>query len=102
MFFNNGTFIMISEGDPQIGAVSVSISSSNKVNTAKVIPSKYDAVFVNTVAEKISLMTNGICLVSLQSKSQLELEDMKAIMGELMKTVGGRAANDEQHGAKKQ
>lgn len=90
-FFQNGCFIVITEDQPRIGAVSMAISTSNKISTAKVIPSKYDSVFINTLAEKISSMTNGISLVSLHSKKQLELDDMKAIMEEVMNTVTGRA-----------
>jgi hypothetical protein len=89
-FFQNGCFIVISEGERRIGALSVAISASNKVNVAKVIPSKYDSIFINTIAEKVSSMTNGICLVSLHSKGQLQLEDMKAIMGEVMTIVGSK------------
>ncbi|HJU34483.1 MAG TPA: hypothetical protein VJ695_05115 [Nitrososphaera sp.] len=90
-FFQNGCFIVITEDQPRIGAVSMAISTSNKISTAKVIPSKYDSVFINTLAEKISSMTNGISLVSLHSRKQLELDDMKAIMEEVMNTVTGRA-----------
>jgi hypothetical protein len=89
-FFQNGLFIIIFEGEPRIGAVSAAISAANKVNVAKVIPSKYDSIFINTVAEKVSSMINGICLVSLYSKNQLQLDDMKAIMGEVMNIVGSK------------
>src|SRR5262245_1279059 len=78
-FFQNGCFVIVSEGESRIGAVSVAINTSNKVNVAKVIPSKYDSIFINTVAEKVSSMINGICLVSLHNKGQLQLDDMKAI-----------------------
>jgi hypothetical protein len=88
ILFQNGCFVIIFEGEPRIGAVSVAISTSNKVNVAKVIPSKYDSIFINTVAEKVSSMINGICMVSLHNKSQLQLDDMKAIMGEVMNIVG--------------
>jgi hypothetical protein len=90
IFFQNGCIVIIFEGEPRIGAVSVAISTSNKVNVAKVIPSKYDSIFINTVAEKVSSMINGICLVSLHNKSQLQLDDMKAIMGEVMNIVGSK------------
>ena len=86
-FFLNGCFVVITEGQPRIGAVSVAISTSSKISTAKVIPSKYDSIFINTLAEKISSMINGITLVSLHSKSQLQLDDMKAIMEEVMNIV---------------
>jgi hypothetical protein len=89
-FFRNGCFVVIFEGEPRIGAVSAAISASNKVNVAKVIPSKYDSIFINTIAEKVSSMINGICLVSLYSNGQLQLDDMKAIMGEVIDVVGSK------------
>jgi hypothetical protein len=89
-FFQNGCFIIVTEGERRIGAMSVAISASNKVNVAKVIPSKYDSIFINTIAEKVSSMINGICMVSLHSKAQLQLEDMKAIMGEVMNIIGSK------------
>ena len=85
--FQNGCFISVSESLNRIGSISVSISSSNKVNTAKVIPSKFNPVFVSTISERISSMINGICLLSLHSLKQLEFDDMKAIMGEIMNLV---------------
>ena len=85
--FQNRCFIALAEGSHKIGSIYVSISSSNKVNTAKVIPSKFDSMFVNTISEKVSSMINGICLVSFHSTKQLQLDDMKAIMGEIMKLI---------------
>jgi hypothetical protein len=70
--------------------------SGGKVNTAKVIPSKYDSIFINTVSEKVSAMINGICLVSLHSKIQLQLEDMKAIMEVVMDILAKRKGNEDQ------
>lgn len=99
LFFQNGCLIIISEGEPRLGGLSVSISSSaagSKVNTAKVIPSKYDSIFINTISEKVSLMINGICLVSLHSKTPLNLEDMKVIMQEIMQTISKREGDHDQ------
>jgi hypothetical protein len=88
--FQNGCFIVVTEGQPRIGAVSMAISASNKVSTAKVIPSKHDSIFINTMAEKVSSMINGISLVSLHSKTQLELDDMKAIMEGVLNTLSSK------------
>jgi hypothetical protein len=52
-------------------------------------------VFINTISEKVSLMINGICIVSFYSTNQLNLEDMKAIMGEIMNIVGGKHIGDD-------
>lgn len=89
--FENGLLILVAEGSDRIGSLTVSISSSNKSNTATVIPSKYHSVFINTISEKVASMINGICIVSFYSVNQLNLEDMKAIMGEIMSIVRGVA-----------
>jgi hypothetical protein len=86
-FFGNGCFLSISEGERRLGSVAVALSSQNQVNAAKVIPSKHDPIFVNTIAEKVAAMTNGICILSFFAKGQLDLDDMKAIMGEVMQLV---------------
>jgi hypothetical protein len=86
--YENGCFISVSESLDRIGSISVSISSSNQINTAKVIPSKFNPMFISTISERISSMINGICLISLHSLTQLELDDMKAIMGEIMNLIG--------------
>jgi hypothetical protein len=86
--FQNGWFISVSEGSDRIGPLHVSIASSNKVNTARVIPSKYDSIFINTISETVSSRTNGISIVCVHSLEQLRLDDMKAIMGEIMNLVG--------------
>ncbi|HKG71465.1 MAG TPA: hypothetical protein VKA87_06170 [Nitrososphaeraceae archaeon] len=85
--FQNGCFISVSESLNRIGSISVSISATNKVNTANVIPSKFNSMFVSTISERIASMINGICLISLHSLKQLEFDDMKAIMGEIMNLV---------------
>ena len=95
VWFENGLFIVVAEGANRIGSLTVSISSSNKSNTATVIPSKYNSMFINTISEKVSSMVNGICVVSLYNAKQLNLEDMKAIMGEIMNIIGGKLNGDD-------
>jgi hypothetical protein len=86
----------VGEGADRIGSLTISISSSNKTNTATVIPSKYNSMFINTVSERVSSMINGICLVSLYSVKQLNLDDMKAIMEEIMNIIGGKHYGNNQ------
>jgi hypothetical protein len=91
-FYGNGCFLAISEdNEMRIGAISVAISAQNNTTAAKVIPSKNDPLFVNTVAEKVASMINGICIMSFYSKAQLRLEDMKAIMGGVMQIVKAKS-----------
>jgi hypothetical protein len=92
--FENGLFILLAEGVDRIGSLAVSITASNKSTTATVIPSKHHSVFMNTISEKVSSMINGICIVSLYSTNQLSLNDMKAIMGEIMNIVGEKHIGD--------
>ena len=85
--FQNGCFIALDEGSDALGSISISISSSNKVSTAKVIPSKHDSMFIDTISQRVSSMINGICLASFHSTKQLQFDDMKAIMDEIMKLI---------------
>jgi hypothetical protein len=94
--FENGCFITIDEGSGALGSISISISSSSRINTAKVIPSKFDPMFVDTISQRVSSLLNGICIVSFHSTKQLQFDDMKAIMDEIMhfiKVEGTRDAN---------
>ena len=90
----NGCFISISEGEQhRIGSLNVSLHGSMGVNTAKVIPSKYDSLFLNMVSERIAALISGICITSLYTIKALDLETMKTIMGIVTDAVS------EQHGS---
>jgi len=87
----NGCFISITEGEQhRIGSLNVSLHGSIGINTAKVIPSKYDSVFLNMVSERIAALTNGICITSLHTKAALDLDAMKKIMGVITDAVSGK------------
>jgi hypothetical protein len=95
IFFENGCFIIISENSDRIGSITISSSVTNKVTSAIVIPSKYDSIFINSIAQRISLMLNGICLVSIYTKTHLDINSMKTIMGEILSMIKIKAENDE-------
>ena len=94
IFFENGCFIIVSENSNKIGSITISSSISNKVTSAIIIPSKFDSIFINSIAQRISLMLNGICLVSLHTKIQLDLKSMKTIMGEILSMMSTQAENN--------
>jgi hypothetical protein len=52
-------------------------------------------MFVDTISQRVSSLTNGICLVSFHGTKELQLEDMKAIMNEIMNLIRGEASRDE-------
>ena len=95
IFFENGCFIIISENSNRIGSVTMASSLSNKVTSAIVIPSKFDSFFINSIAQRIALMLNGICLVSLHIKTPLDVKSMKTIMEEILGRISGHAEKDE-------
>ena len=89
MRMSNGCFISVSEGSlHRIGSLNVSLRGSMGVNTAKVIPSKYDSVFLNMVSERIASLVNGICITSLYTASALDLKTMKLIMESITGALG--------------
>ena len=94
IFFENGCFIIISENSNRIGSVTMAASISNKVTSAIVIPSKFDSIFIKSIAQRISLMLNGICLVSLHIKTPLDIKSMKTIMGEILNMISTKAEKD--------
>ncbi len=85
--FDNGYFISISEGRLRIGSISVSLALKNKANTAKVIQDKYDQLFIDALSSRISLMKNGICIISLFTKNKLQLDDMKTINEKILSII---------------
>ncbi len=82
--FDNGYIIIVSENSNKLGAISISISTSNNSSTLKILPSKFDSIFINSIAERISKTHNVLCLISLYTTSPLKLEDMKIIMNEIL------------------
>ncbi|MFQ5920537.1 MAG: hypothetical protein ACE5JV_00800 [Nitrososphaerales archaeon] len=86
---SNGCFILISEGGThRIGALNVSLPSAGSVNTAKVIPSRHDPLFLSVVSERLAAMINGICIASLYTASALDLKAMKSIMESVTNAIG--------------
>jgi len=85
--FENGCFIAVSEDSNRIGGMYVSISTSNKIDTAKVIPSKYDSMFISTLSQRVASLTNGICIVCIHGLEKLQLDDMKSIMEKVIGMV---------------
>lgn len=85
--FDNGNFISITEGKEKIGAMVVSIGSGTRTSTATVIPSKSESLFLKMVSERIASISNGICVVSLNTQKEFGLETMKTLMNEIMEIV---------------
>lgn len=87
--FENGYFISISEDKLRIKSISVSLATSNHTNTAKVIQDIHDQLFIDTLSKRISLMINGICIISFFTINKLQFDDMKTINDKILKAIEG-------------
>ena len=85
--YDNGNFISITEGNERIGTLVVSISSSGRISTAAVIPSRSEMIFLKMVSERVASTINGICIFSLNINKDLDLDSMKVLMNELMEII---------------
>ena len=94
LFFDNGCFIVLSENSYRLGSMTIASSFANNVTKSQIIPSQCDSLFIDSTAQRISLMLNGICLVSLNNKNPLNIEDMKIITGEILNIVSERTKED--------
>lgn len=85
--FNNGCFVSFSEDLCKIGGIHVSVASNNRTQSARVIPNIKDPIFMKTLSEKLSLMTNGITITNLNNKNPLTLSEMQELMNEVLKLL---------------
>jgi hypothetical protein len=85
--FKNGCFVSFSEDLCKIGGIHVSVASNNRTQSARVIPNIKDPIFMKTLSEKLSLMTNGITITNLNIKNPLTLSEMQELMNEVLKLL---------------
>jgi hypothetical protein len=85
--FDNGNFVSVSEGDPKIGSMVVSIGTGPSAITTTVVPAKTDFLFLKLTAEKISTSIKGISIVSLFATRELGNDIAKNLMGEIMEMI---------------
>lgn len=85
--YDNGDFISITEGKEKIGTLVVSIGSGGRISTATVIPSKSETLFLKMVSERVASTINGICIFSLSTQKELDLDTMKLLMNEIMEII---------------
>ena len=95
IFYENGCFITLSEEVNRIGSITISSSFKNKITSSKIIPNKFNSLFVESISQRISSMLNGICLISLYNKTVVDLDGMKIIMKEIIDTIEERIRYEE-------
>ena len=85
--FDNGSFVSVAEGDEKLGAMVVSLGIDPAPVTTIVIPPKTEHFFLKFIAEKISSMKKGICIVSISFRKELETETAKILMRKILEMV---------------
>ena len=85
--FENGFFISVSEDNDKIGSMTISLANGPTPTTTTIIPSKNESLFLRLISERISTKMNGIALVSIFVKNELEPSTAKALMSEVMEMI---------------
>ena len=85
--FENGFFISVSEDNDKIGSMTISLANGPTPTTTTIIPSKNESLFLRLISERISMKINGIALVSIFVKNELEPSTAKALMSEVMEMI---------------
>ena len=85
--FENGFFISVSEDNDKIGSMTISLANGPTPTTTTIIPSKNESLFLRLISERISTKMNGIALVSIFVKNELEPLTAKALMSEVMEMI---------------
>jgi hypothetical protein len=98
----NGCFISISEGkEHKIGALNVSVFNGVSVSTSRVIPSKYNGVFLDLLSQRIASLVNGICIISFNVNSLLDDVCMRYILEDIINGLREERKKEEEgkHGS---
>ena len=88
--YSNGCFISVTEGNQSsLGSISLSLNTSNVVNTSVIIPSEFSPMFPQLLSELASNLSKGIGLSSVHLKKELKPETaidlIKEIKSHLLK-----------------
>ena len=90
--FDNGNFVSITEGNEKIGSMVVSLSTSSMpaataVTTTVIPTTRNESLFIKLTAEKISSTTQGIAIVSVNVKSEIDINSAKAITNQITEMI---------------
>ena len=85
--FENGNFVLVSEGSERLGSMVVSLPTGLTPLTTTVIPARTGSLFLKLTAERISTSTKGIAIVSTFVQRELEPETAKTLMMTIMELI---------------
>ena len=87
LFFDNGSFVSITEGQEKIGGLTASIGTGSVPITTSVIPAKSETLFLKLISEQISSVIPGINLVSVFIPKKLENKTAKTLIAKIKEIV---------------
>ncbi len=88
LVFSNGCFASLSEDqNRKIGAITVSIKTTERAVSSSLIPESKGSIFAKMVGELLAEKLKGIAVVSLYIREELDIETMKTLINEVRKLL---------------
>lgn len=85
---SNGCFANVAEGaNPRLGAITISIKSQQGVNSSTLIPDPRGRIFARTLGELITERTEGIAVISLYLRAEVDSEITKLLLAQVSKLL---------------
>jgi hypothetical protein len=84
----NGCFLFVYEGEEmKLGSMALSVKIGNRANSNIIIPSKFGDDYSRILSESLSMMINGIVIVSLYALSPIDAQMARSLLEELKGTL---------------
>ena len=87
LFFDNGSFVSITEGQEKIGGLTASIGTDSVPITTSIIPAKSGSLFLKLMSEQLSSIISGINIVSAFIPKELENKTAKILIAKIKEVV---------------
>jgi len=87
LFFDNGSFVSITEGQEKIGGLTASIGTSTIPITTSIIPAKSESLFLKLISEQISSIITGINIISAFIPKEMENKTAKTLIAKIKEIV---------------
>ena len=78
--YGNGRFASISEGEPSIGSLVVSLYNRSTPVTTQVIPSGAHLPFMRLIAEKLAVRSDGVAILSVNVRTDLPSDIVRELI----------------------
>jgi hypothetical protein len=88
LMLSKGCFASISEGkSSRMGAITVAIKSGERFTSSALIPESKGIIFAGMVGEMLADRLQGIAVISLYLREELDTSSMKTLINEVRKLL---------------